>query len=65
VFVLGLNRGRDPDRRQGSGARAVFISLLRLLHVMDRPFHLEERTDDDVSLFLVRRFVDRLNRSLI
>ena len=42
-----------------------FISLLRLLRVMDRPFHVEERTDDDVSLFLLRRFVDRLNRSLI
>jgi hypothetical protein len=41
-----------------------FISLLRLLHIMDRPFHVEERTDDDVSLFLLRRFVDRLNRSL-
>lgn len=41
-----------------------FISLLRLLHIMDRPFHVEERTDDDVSLFLLRRFVDRLNHSL-
>jgi hypothetical protein len=41
-----------------------FISLLRLLHIMDRPFHVEERTDDDVSLFLLRRFVDRLNASL-
>jgi hypothetical protein len=41
-----------------------FISLLRLLRIMDRPFHIEERTDDDVSLFLLRNFVDRLNRSL-
>lgn len=41
-----------------------FLSLLRLLRIMDRPFHVEERTDDDVSLFLLRRFVDRLNRSL-
>jgi hypothetical protein len=41
-----------------------FISLLRLLRLMDRPFHVEERTKDDVSLFLLRRFVDRLNRSL-
>lgn len=41
-----------------------FISLLRLLTIMDRPFHIEERTDDDVSLFLLRNFVDRLNRSL-
>ena len=41
-----------------------FISLLRLLHIMDRPFHVEERTDDDVSLFLLRRFVERLDRSL-
>jgi hypothetical protein len=41
-----------------------FISLLRLLRIMDRPFHVEELTDDDVSLFLLRRFVDRLNRTL-
>ncbi len=41
-----------------------FISLLRLLRIMDRPFHVDERTDDDVSLFLLRSFVDRLNRSL-
>jgi hypothetical protein len=41
-----------------------FISLLRLLRIMDRPFHLEERTSDDVSLFLLRQFVDRLNHSL-
>ncbi len=40
-----------------------FISLLRLLRLMDRPFHVEERTKDDVSLFLLRRFVDRLDRS--
>src|SRR5262245_33665956 len=40
-----------------------FISLLRLLRIMDRPFHVEEHTQDDVSLFLLRRFVDRLDRS--
>ena len=40
-----------------------FISLLWLLRIMDRPFHVEERTDDDVSLFLLHSFVDRLNRS--
>jgi hypothetical protein len=41
-----------------------FISLLRLLRLMDRPFHVEERTDDDVSLFLLRRFVERIGGSL-
>jgi hypothetical protein len=41
-----------------------FISLLWLLRIMDRPFHVEERTDDDVSLFLLRSFLERLNRSL-
>ena len=40
-----------------------FISLLRLFRIMDRPFHVEERTDDDVSLFLLRRFVEPLDRS--
>lgn len=41
-----------------------FISLLRLLRIMDRPFHVEEHTSDDVSLFLLRGFVERLNRTL-
>jgi hypothetical protein len=40
-----------------------FISLLRLLRIMDRPFHVEEHTQDDVSLLLLRRFVERLARS--
>jgi NAD(P)-dependent dehydrogenase (short-subunit alcohol dehydrogenase family) len=40
-----------------------FISLLWLLRLMDRPFHVEEHTKDDVSLFLLRRFVDRMTRS--
>ena len=40
-----------------------FISLLRLLRIMDRPFHVEEHTQDDVSLFLLRRFVERLDRT--
>ena len=30
---------------------------------MDQPFHVEEHTKDDVSLFLLSGFVDRLNRS--
>jgi hypothetical protein len=36
-----------------------FVALLRLLRIMDRPFHVEEHTQDDVSLFLLRRFVER------
>jgi len=40
-----------------------FLSLLRLLRLMDCPFHVEEHTQDDVSLFLLRRFVERLDRS--
>jgi hypothetical protein len=35
-----------------------FISLLRLLNVIDKPFKVgTERTDDDVSLFLLNEFV--------
>jgi hypothetical protein len=40
-----------------------FVSLLRLLRLMDRPFHPEEHTKDDVSLFLFRQFVSRLDAS--
>jgi hypothetical protein len=40
-----------------------FLSLLALLKLMDEPFHVEEHTKDDVSLFLLRGFVERLNRS--
>ena len=38
-----------------------FLSLLRLLRIMDRPFHVDEHTSDDVSLFLLRQFVERMN----
>ena len=35
-----------------------FIYLLRLLNVIDKPFKVgRERTDDDVSLFLLTEFV--------
>ena len=35
-----------------------FVSLLRLLNVIDKPFKVgTERTDDDVSLFLLNEFV--------
>ncbi|NWL77270.1 hypothetical protein DM872_10430 [Pseudomonas taiwanensis] len=37
-----------------------FLYLLRLLNVIDRPFKVgSERTDDDVSLFLLHEFVVR------
>jgi hypothetical protein len=35
-----------------------FLSLLRLLEIIDKPFKVgAERTDDDVSLFLLNEFV--------
>jgi hypothetical protein len=40
-----------------------FLSLLALLKLMDQPFHVEEHTKDDVSLFLLKGFVERLSRS--
>jgi hypothetical protein len=36
-----------------------FIYLVRLLKVLDTPFRLDERTMDDVSLFLLREFAQR------
>jgi hypothetical protein len=36
-----------------------FIYLVRLLKVLDTPFRLDERTMDDVSLFLLREFAER------
>ena len=38
----------------------IFIYLLKLLKIIDRPFRLDERTMDDVSLFLLNEFAQRL-----
>ena len=36
----------------------MFLYLLRLLNVIDTPFKVgQERTDDDVSLFLLTEFI--------
>ena len=37
-----------------------FIYLLRLLRIIDRPFRVDERTMDDVSLFLLNEFAKKL-----
>ena len=58
--VPSLRQHRD---RCGGPLVPLFISLLRLLRLMDKPFHVAERTKDDVSLFLLRRFVERLDRT--
>lgn len=57
----GPGIGRHPHRP----AVLLVLDLGRLpitpLRFVGRPFHIEERTDDDVSLFLL---VDQLNRTL-
>jgi hypothetical protein len=41
-----------------------FLALLRLLNVIDKPFKVgRERTDDDVSLFLLNEFVVQVQAS--
>jgi hypothetical protein len=37
-----------------------FIYLVRLLGVLDTPFRITERTMDDVSLFLLKEFAERM-----
>jgi hypothetical protein len=39
----------------------VYIYLLRLIQVMDKPFHAEGTTQDDVSLFLVEEQIKKLS----
>ena len=39
-----------------------FIYLVRLLKVLDTPFRIDERTMDDVSLFLLNEFAQRATR---
>ena len=41
-----------------------FLYLVRLLAILDTPFRIRERTMDDVSLFLLDEFADRVQRSL-
>jgi hypothetical protein len=38
----------------------LLIYLVKLLKVIDRPFRVDERTPDDVSLFLLDEFAERL-----
>ncbi len=38
----------------------LFIYLVKLLKVLDRPFRVDERTSDDVSLFLLDELAERL-----
>ncbi len=40
-----------------------FIYLLKLLKIIDTPFRVDERTKDDVSLFLLREFADRVAKA--
>jgi hypothetical protein len=39
-----------------------FIYLVKLLGILDMPFRIRERTMDDVSLFLLNEFAERLDR---
>jgi hypothetical protein len=63
VIILGVVTFTDFDGVAQSLVTVGFLSfffiyLLRLLRVIDRPFKVgRERTDDDVSLFLLVEFV--------
>jgi hypothetical protein len=39
----------------------IYIYLLRLIRVMDRPFHTEGTTQDDVSLFIIEGQIQKLS----
>jgi hypothetical protein len=63
VIILALVMFTNIEGRAESLVTLGFLSffflyLLRLLNVIDKPFKVgEERTDDDVSLFLLHEFV--------
>jgi hypothetical protein len=40
----------------------MFVYALYLIEHLDQPFRTGERTVDDVSLFLLRDFLDKLGR---
>ena len=40
----------------------IFVYILKLLKTLDKPFRAGERTKDDVSLFLLREFKERVER---
>lgn len=42
----------------------LFVYILRLLKRLDRPFRTGEKTMDDVSLFLVKEFRERLSEEI-
>lgn len=59
VMLLFTNMGGHVESLVTVGFMAFFfVYLLRLLNVIDKPFKVgENRTDDDVSLFLLTEFV--------
>ena len=42
----------------------LFVYVLRILHLLDRPFRARERTRNDVSLFLLDEFRERLEAAV-
>ena len=40
----------------------IFIYLIQLIGVANKPFHREGATQDDVSLFLVEEAIEHMNR---
>ena len=41
----------------------MFVYALYLIEHLDQPFRTGERTVDDVSIFLLRDFVEKLGRA--
>jgi hypothetical protein len=63
VIIIGLILGTEFNGLAASLVTLAFLAffflyLLRLLNVISSPFNVgQERTDDDVSLFLLHEFV--------
>lgn len=61
-LLLFTNIGKVSDELTTTGFFAfIYIYLLHLIRVMDKPFHAEGTTKDDVSLFLIEEQIEKLN----
>lgn len=61
AMLIFTHVGKDIDELVTTGFFSfVYIYLLNLIRVMDKPFHPEGTTQDDVSLFLVEEEIEKL-----
>lgn len=62
ALLLVTHIGATPDELIITGFFSfTYVYLLKLIKVMDKPFHAEGITEDDVSMFLIEEEINKLS----